>query len=63
MLCLSGLELYSRWVPLRVNRTELCMEPVRLFPVFISPIVWNICENLHYESVYFKQLHNELECY
>ena len=33
MLCLSGLERYSRWVPLRVNRTELCMEPVRLFPV------------------------------
>ena len=25
------------------------------FPVFISPmIVWNMCENLHYESVYFK---------
>ena len=29
------------------------------FPVFISPIVWNTCENLHYESVYFKELHNE----
>ena len=28
---------------------------VRLFPVFISPIVWNMCENLHYESVYFKE--------
>ena len=28
------------------------MEP--LFPVFISPIVWNMCEHLHYESVYFK---------
>ena len=24
------------------------------FPVFISPIVWNMCENLHYESVYSK---------
>ena len=24
------------------------------FPVFISPIVWNMCENLRYESVYFK---------
>ena len=23
---------------------------VRLFPVFILPIVWNICEHLHYES-------------
>ena len=26
----------------------------RLFPVFISPVVWNMCEHLHYESVYFK---------
>ena len=24
---------------------------MRLFPVFISPIVWNMCEHLHYESV------------
>ena len=29
-------------------------ETLRLFPVFISPIVWNVCEHLHYESVYFK---------
>ena len=33
------------------------------FPVFISPIVWNMCENLPYESVYFKELHNKQECY
>ena len=33
------------------------------FPVFISPIVWNMCENLHYESVYFKKLHNQQEYY
>ena len=33
------------------------------FPVFISPIVWNMCENLHYESVYFKELHNRQEYY
>ena len=31
------------------------------FPVFISPIVWNMRENLHYESVYFKELHNDQE--
>ena len=31
--------------------------------VFISPIVWNMCENLHYESVYFKELVNEQEYY
>ena len=31
------------------------------FPVFISPIVWNMCENLHCESAYFKELHNEQE--
>ena len=33
------------------------------FPVFISPIVWNMGDNLHYESVYFKELHNEQEYY
>ena len=31
------------------------------FLVFISPIVWNMCENLHYEWVSFKELHNEQE--
>ena len=36
---------------------------VRLFPVFILPIVWNICEHLHYESANFKELHNEQEYY
>ena len=36
---------------------------LRLFPVFISPIVWNMCEHLHYESVYFKELQNEQEYY
>ena len=24
------------------------------------PIVWNMCEHLHYESVYFKELHNSV---
>ena len=36
------------------------------FPLFISPIVWNMCENLHYchyESVYFKELRNQQEYY
>ena len=33
------------------------------FPVFISPVVWNTCENLHYESLYFKELHNNQEYY
>ena len=32
-------------------------------PVFISPIVWNMCENLHYESIYFKELHRDEEYY
>ena len=31
-------------------------------PVFISPIVWNMCENIRCESVYFKELHNKQEC-
>ena len=42
-----------------VNRTETVHGTLRLFPVFISPIVWNMCENHHYETVYFKELHNE----
>ena len=47
-----------------VNRTETVHGTLRLFPVlFISPIVWNMCENLRYESVYFKELHNEQEYY
>ena len=46
-----------------VNQTETAHGTLRLFPVFISPIVWNMCENLHYESVYFKELHKEQEYY
>ena len=34
-----------------------------MFPVYIPPIVWNMCENLHHETVYFKELHNEQEYY
>ena len=41
---------------------KLCVE-LSAFPVFISPIVWNMYENLPYESVYFKEPHNEQECY
>ena len=29
----------------------------------ISPIVWTMCEHLHYESVSFKELHKEQEYY
>ena len=36
---------------------------LRLFPVFISPIAWNMCEHLHYDSVHFKELHKEQEYY
>ena len=31
--------------------------------IYLTYIVWNICENLHYQSVYFKELHNEQEYY
>ena len=31
--------------------------------IYISPIVWTMCENLNYESVYFKELHNKQEYY
>ena len=33
------------------------------FAVLISSIVWNMCENLHDESAYFKELRNEQEYY
>ena len=39
------------------------MSPCNLAFVFISPIVWNMCENLRYESVYFEELHNDQEYY
>ena len=29
----------------------ICIVVSKQFPVFISPLAWNICENLHYESV------------
>ena len=44
-----------------VNRTETVHGTSRLFSVFISPIGWNKCEHLYYESVYFKELHKEQE--
>ena len=31
------------------------------FPVFISPMVWNKCVNLHFELKHFKELHNDQE--
>ena len=39
------------------------MSPCNLAFVFISPIVWNMCENLRYESVYFEELQNDQEYY
>lgn len=33
------------------------------FPVFNSSIVWNMFENLHYESVYLKEPNNDQEYY
>ena len=35
-----------------VNRTETG---------FLSHLLYEICENLHYVSVYFKELHNDQE--
>ena len=46
-----------------VNRTETVHGTLRLFPVFISPIVWNMCEHFHYISVYFKELPKEQKYY
>jgi len=30
---------------------------------FLSHLLYGMCENLHYESVYFKELHNDQEYY
>ena len=46
----------------RMISDQIALHSVQL-PLFISPIVWNMCENLFYESVYFKELHNEQEYY
>ena len=45
-----------------VNRTETVHATLR-FLFLLSPIVWNMRENLHYESVYFKELYNDQEFY
>ena len=45
-----------------VNRTETVHGTLH-FLFLLSPIVWNMCENLHYESLYFKELHNNQEYY
>ena len=29
--------------------------------LFLSYLLYEICENLHYESLYFKELHNDQE--
>ena len=38
-----------------------CMEPC--VSCFISAFEWNMCENHHYELVYFIELHNDHEYY
>ena len=40
-----------------LNRTESVHRTLRF--LFLS----HLCENLHYESVYFKELHNDQEYY
>ena len=39
--------------------TENCAWNLALFPVCISPIVWNMCEHLHYESLYLLRKEQE----
>jgi len=36
------------------------MEPCVSY-FYLTYIVWNMCENLHYESVYFKELLKDQE--
>ena len=44
------------------NQTKTVHGTLR-FLFLLSPTVWNMCENLHYKSVYFKELHNDQEYY
>ena len=44
-----------------VNRTETVHGTLRF--LYLSHLLYGIRENLHYESVYFKELHNEQEYY
>ena len=44
------------------NQTKTVHGTLR-FLFLLSPTVWNISENLHYKSVYFKELHNDQEYY
>ena len=42
---------------------KLCME-LCVFCIYLTYCMeYDLCENLPYESVYFKELHNEQECY
>ena len=45
-----------------VNRTETVHGTLH-FLFLLSPVVWKMCEKLHYESVYSKELHNGQEYY
>ena len=45
-----------------VNWTETVHGTLH-FLFLLSPVVWNMCEKLHYESVYSKELHNGQEYY
>ena len=38
------------------------MEP-RVYFLYLSHLLYGICEHLHYESVYFKELHKEQKYY
>ena len=39
---------------------KLCMEPCASC-IYLTYCMELMCENLHYESVYFKELYNEQE--
>ena len=54
MLCLSGLELYSRWVPLCVNRTETVHGTCTFISCNLSHLLYGICVKIFVMNRYIS---------
>ena len=55
-----GIERGPHWWKASALTTAPSLLPIY---VFITPFVGNMCENRRYESVYFKELHNQQKYY
>ena len=57
-----SLSVFSLVPHLLFDCSRLAYLNTQKYGLFCS-LVWNMCENLHYQSVYFKELHNQKEYY